>query len=183
MSNLQQVIKKINQGGVGIIKTDTIFGLVSRALDKRAVNRIYEIKKRPTGKPFIILISKLDDLKTFGVELNSEDRKKLKKYWPGPVSIIFPCPDKHLTYLHRGKMSLAFRLPKKRSLLDIIRRTGPLVAPSANLSEADPVKSITEAKTTFSRKVDFYYGPKSQTKGKPSKILLWNGGKIKVLRS
>lgn len=65
--NLKNIIKILKSSGVGVMPTDTIYGLVGRAEDKKAVERIYKIKRRNKKKPFIILISNIQDLKKFGV--------------------------------------------------------------------------------------------------------------------
>ncbi|MDI6733908.1 MAG: L-threonylcarbamoyladenylate synthase [Patescibacteria group bacterium] len=149
-------IKILKNCGIGIMPTDTIYGLVGRALSQRAVKRVYEVRKRDLNKPFIILISSLADLRLFGIELNKRTSGLLKKIWPGPVSVILPCPHKKFSYLHRGTNSLAFRLPKLKWLRDLLKQTGPLVAPSANLSGKLPAKNIKEAKKYFGSKADFY---------------------------
>ena len=63
-------IKKILLNhGVGVLPTDTLYGLVGSALSKKAVARIYKLRRRNPQKPFIILISSLADLKLFNIKL------------------------------------------------------------------------------------------------------------------
>jgi L-threonylcarbamoyladenylate synthase len=173
----------IKEGGIGVLKTDTLYGVVGSALSKKAVERIYELKGRDENKPFIILISKIEDLEKFGVPHSHvhENSGILKSLWPGPVSIILSCPDKKFEYLHRGKKSLAFRLPKNPILQKFLKKTGPLVAPSANPQGLLPANSITEAKKYFGDKVDFYITGGTR-KGKPSAIIDLTGRNIIIMR-
>lgn len=150
--------------------TDTIYGLTGSAFSKKAVERIYKVKKRKKGKPFIILISSLKDLKSFNIKLSKEASVFLRKIWPGKISVILPCSEKKLFYLHRGKESLAFRIPKNLWLRNLLSRTGPLVAPSANFENMAPAKTVGQAKKYFGDKIDFYFD-KGEIKGKPSLIL------------
>ncbi len=143
-------------GGVGILVTDTIYGLVGSALSKKAVARIYKLRRRNSRKPMIILISSLKDLNLFNVKVNNQLKKLLNKFWPGKISIILNCPSKKFLYLHRGAKTLAFRLPNKRDLVNLIKKVGPLVAPSANPEGLPPAKTISQAKKYFGEKVDFY---------------------------
>ena len=166
---------------IGIIPTDTIYGLVGQALDKKIVERIYAAKGRRPDKPFIILIYSIKELSLFGVKLSSAETKIIEKYWPGKVSIILPCPAKKFEYLHRGTKSLAFRLPRKKSLLTILKKTGPLVAPSANPEGQAPAKNITEAKKYFGDKVDLYIAG-AKLAGKASKIIKLIDSKIEIIR-
>lgn len=160
--------------------TDTIYGLVGSAFSKKAVERICKVRKRDRKKPFIILISSLDDLKGFGVELESRHKSILKKLWLdasiGAVSVIFPTSDKQnatskkFKYLHRGTKTIASRLPKTRWMRNFLKKTGPLVAPSANLAGHPPARTIKEARKYFGDRVDFYLDG-GRIIGKPSVLL------------
>lgn len=150
------IAKKILKGEIGVLPTDTIYGLVGSALQKKAVVRIYKARKRNPSKPFIILINSIEDLEFFSIEISAEVRKSLRQFWPGKVSVILPCPRKKYEYLHKGTKTLAFRLPAKKSLRRLLKRTGPLVAPSANPEGLPPAKTIREARRYFGEKIDFY---------------------------
>ncbi len=175
------MLEIIKSGGTGVLLTDTLYGIVGQALNKKVVSEIYKIKGRRPDKPFIILISSIKDLELFGINIDSQMKKILKKYWPGPVSIILSCKLKKFEYLHRGTNSLAFRLPKKKSLLEVIKITGPLVAPSANPEGLPPANNITEAMAYFGNKIDTYMSGGKPNK-KPSSIILINNNSIKVIR-
>lgn len=176
-----QAVKILKTGGVGVLLTDTLYGLVGQALNKKAVTKIYDIKGRNNKKPLIILISSIKELNLFGIKVDIETQKILESYWPGPVSIILPCYLKKFEYLHRGTGTLAFRLPRKESLIEIIKRTGPLVAPSANPEGLPPAKNITEAKRYFGDTVDFYLAG-GRSKGNPSTIVSLNNGEMVTIR-
>jgi len=170
------VVKILQKGGVGIIPTDTIYGIVGSALSRSAVEKIYKLRKRDKKKPFIVLIGSFGDLRKFGVKLSPRLLGFLKNVWPGPVSVILPLGAKrralsnNLKYLHRGTNSIAFRLPKDRWLRNFLQRTGPLVAPSANLAGKPPARTVAEAKKYFGNKVDFYIDG-GRRAGAPSAIV------------
>lgn len=174
-------IKILKSGGVGVLLTDTLYGVVGRALDKKVVKRIYQLKVRNDKKPLIILVSSISDLKLFGITINKESKEALKKIWPGPVSVILPCPFKKFEYLHRGTKSLAFRFPRKKSLVNIIRKTGPLVAPSANPEGLNPAQNITKALDYFGKGVDFYMRG-GAPKNKPSRIIRIGENGVEIIR-
>lgn len=176
MDIIKEVGKELKEGKIGVIPTDTVYGLVASALDKKSVEKIYELKKRDKKKPLIVLISSLKDLETFGAKI---DKETAKKYWPGKVSIVLPV--KKFEYLHRGKKSLAFRLPDDETLIRILKASGPLVAPSANTEGKDPATTIEEAKKYFGESINFYLGA-GKLKSKPSKIISIKKGKVEVVR-
>lgn len=180
---MKEIILKIKKDGIGILPTDTLYGIVGSAFSRRAVERIYEVKNRNPKKALIILISSIKDLEKFGIKINKELAKILEKFWPGKVSVILPCPYKKFEYLHRGTKSLAFRLPNKKFLLEILKKTGPLVAPSANPEGFIPAENITEAKKYFGDSVDFYIS-EGKKNGKASKLIsIDKYGAIEILRA
>ncbi len=148
--------QSLRQGKVGVIPTDTLYGIVASALNQDAIERVYNIKQRTPTKPPIILISSLDDLALFNITPTEGERTILYAHWPGPVSIILPCDDERFAYLHRGAHSLAFRLPDKADLCALLVESGPLIAPSANPEGLPPAITINEARAYFGDKVDFY---------------------------
>lgn len=154
--SFQEIIKFLKAGAVGVMPTDTIYGIVGSALIPNSVEEIYRLRKRSKDKPMIILISEITDLNFFNIKLTAKQENLLKKIWPNPVSVVLPCPDIEFTYLHRGKYSLAFRIPKNKTLLNILKESGPLVAPSANFEGELPSTNIAEAKKYFGKKVTFY---------------------------
>jgi len=153
---MDEYVEKLRAGGIGVIPTDTVYGLVGSAFNPEAVERIYAAKGRDTAKPFIILISSFKDLERFGIELSPSITNTLDQLWPGPVTAVLPCSGESMEYLHRGLRSLAFRFPKKQELLSMIKETGPLVAPSANTEGMPPAKNIFQAREYFGETVDFY---------------------------
>lgn len=177
---LNEHITLLKSGGIGVIATDTLYGIVGQALNKATVERVYAVKERTPTKPFIILIHDLQDVELFGVTLTSDVRARLKAYWPGPVSIILDCPNDAFHYLHRGTNALAFRLPNKPELQHILKETGPLVAPSANPEGLTPAVDIEKAREYFGDSVDFYSeGVVSTT---PSKIIKITDDGEEILR-
>jgi len=179
--NDKNLIKIIRSGGVGILPTDTLYGLVCRAQDDIAVKRLYKVRKRNPKRPCIILISKISDLKLFGIKLEKFEKEFLKKYWPGAVSVVLECKDKKFQYLHRGTKTLALRLPKSESLQKLISKTGPLLAPSANPEGMSPALTISEAKKYFTDQVDFYV-PAGKLNKKASTLVRLKDGEVEVLR-
>lgn len=168
-------------GGVGVMPTDTIYGIVGSALDKKTVERIYRLRRRNKKKPMIVLISSLADLKKFGVALTARERALARRMWPGKVSVILPCRSAKFAYLHRGTKTLAFRMPEPRWIRALLAETGPLVAPSANIEGEPPAKTIAEAKQYFGTKVEFY-GDAGAMVSAPSTLVAVKDGAVTVLR-
>ncbi len=177
MSKIEDILQ---QGGIGILATDTLYGIVGQALNRETVERIYGVKKRTPTKPFIIMVSDIKDLSLFHVDIDHTMQESIDKYWPGPVSIILTCDNPEFEYLHRGTNSLAFRMPAKPKLRELIAKTGPLVAPSANPEGLEPAQTIDHARAYFHDEVDFYEEGLVNTK--PSKIIKLTSDGEEVIR-
>ncbi|PIR97814.1 MAG: threonylcarbamoyl-AMP synthase [Candidatus Colwellbacteria bacterium CG10_big_fil_rev_8_21_14_0_10_42_22] len=181
MLGSKKEIEILRSGGIGVIPTDTLYGIVAPVFSQDAVNRIYELKNRDYNKPFVILLSSIDNLGQFKIALDDVIRQKIKGLWPGPVSIILPCPFDEYEYLHRGRESLAFRVPADDDLIGFLEESGPLVAPSANPQGEKPIINIKEAKKYFGKKVDFYIDG-GDLEGSPSTLVKFRGQDLEVLR-
>lgn len=173
-----EIVSILKSGGTGIIPTDTIYGIVGSALLPRTVERIYKIRRRNLQKPMIILLSSMSDIKLFGIVLGKTAKMMLNR---NRTSVILQSRSKKFRYLDRGLRTLAFRLPKNKSLRNFISKTGPLVAPSANPENLPPAKNIEEAKKYFGDKVDFYIDG-GIIKGKPSTLIEIKGEKVVTIR-
>ncbi len=175
-----QIEKILKKDGVGILATDTLYGVVGSAYSKKAVKRVFGVKGRDSHKPLIVLIASMVDLSGFGIKITPTQKQFLDTVWPGPVSVILPCLSKKFEYIHRGSKSIAFRLPKNKKLQELLKKTGPLVAPSANPQGGKPATTIRQAKKYFSDKVDFYVT--GRPSGKASTIIDMTTGIPQIIR-
>ncbi|MCX6791278.1 MAG: L-threonylcarbamoyladenylate synthase [Candidatus Gribaldobacteria bacterium] len=180
---LKEIAMVLKNGGVGVLPTDTLYGLVGLALSKKTVQRIYKLKKRSPQKPFIILISNLNDLTKFQITLEPSFKKYLNSIWPNSVSVILDCPnlESKLSYLRPLKKTLAFRCPREKWLSNLLKQTGPLVAPSANWEGEKPAMNIKRARDYFGDQVDFYCDI-GTIKSVSSTLIAIKGKDVKILR-
>lgn len=171
---------KINTAGsVGIIPTDTVYGIVARAADQDAVNRLNELKRRE-NKPGTLIAANIDQLEELG--LKRRYLTAVQQFWPGAVSVIIPCSNPDLAYLHKGKMSLAIRIPDDKKLSELLLKTGPLITSSANKPGEPTANTVQEAKEIFNDNVDFYEDGGDLSNHKPSTVIRIIDDAIEVLR-
>lgn len=177
--DVQMAQKILLQGGVGIMATDTVYGLIARADNPEAVKRLYALKHRER-KPGTIIAASLQQLVDLGVEQKYLDR--VKQWWPNPLSIVIPTGPS-LFYLHQGLDSLPFRIPKDEKLRQILEQTGPLATSSANHPGEPTSSTIQQAWDYFGTNVDFYIDGGDLSGRVPSTIIRVTGdGKIETLR-
>jgi L-threonylcarbamoyladenylate synthase len=83
--------------------------------------------------------------------------------------------------LHRGKKSLAFRLPDNEDLIKLLKISGPILAPSANTEGDGPAETIEEAIEYFQDEIDFYLD-NGKMKSRPSKIISLENNRVEIIR-
>jgi L-threonylcarbamoyladenylate synthase len=168
----------IKPAAVGVIPTDTVYGLVARAEDRAAVKRLYSLKSRE-HKPGTIIAADINQLVELGIKYRYI--KAVEQFWPGPVSIVIPT-GQSLNYLHLSQSGLAVRLPENEELKKLLQKTGPLLTTSANLPGEPVVTTIKAAKETFGNKVDIYVDGGDLSNRQPSTIIRIIDDAIEVIR-
>lgn len=170
--SLAIVVDFLNNGGVIICPTDTIYGFLALAENKKAVEKIYKIKKRPKSKPLPIFVKDIKMAKSLA-EISEKQEKTIKKYWPGKYTFV----------LRAGKRTIALRMPKYKYLNNLLKKINkPLVQTSVNISNKPALTKISDIMDQFGKlnvlAIDAGYLKKS----KPSKIIDLTKEKIKILR-
>ena len=123
---IKEAARCLRDGGIVAFPTETVYGLGVNLLNKGAVERIYKVKGRPENKPLTVHIASADTIKEMECCVSSSASRLMKRFWPGPLTLI-------LESKQGGKTG--FRMPKNKIALRLIRAAGvPVVAPSANRS-------------------------------------------------
>lgn len=168
----------LSQGAVGVMPTDTQYGLITSVSYPGSINRLYSLKGRE-NRPGTLLAASPEQLLRLG--LDAEDIKTAERFWPGAVSVVIPAPNT-LHYLHLGMGSLAVRIPDNEPLRRLLSQTGILQTSSANPTGEQPAETMHQAKQFFDDKVDFYVDARGSVLGQPSTVIAIKHGKVSVLR-
>ena len=146
-----EVIKVINNGGIVVSPTDTVYGMLADEFNPDAGEKIYKIKERERGKPLLILLKDAESIKQFS---SKELPSIIKKHIPGEVTFIMPLLDEvkqHFSYL---KDTVALRIPKDDYMHTILSSVKPLVAPSANPSGTGVILNGNELAELYKASAD-----------------------------
>lgn len=173
-----KLLELLNSGAVGVIPTDTVYGLVCQASNQQAVTRLYQLKERE-NKPGTIIAARLQQLIDLG--LRARYLKAVEGFWPNPLSVIVPSGD-DLQYLHQGQHSLAVRIPADDNLREFLAQTGPLLTTSANTPHQPTATNLQEAQAYFADTVDFYVDGGSLSNRPPSTVIRIIDDAIEILR-
>lgn len=136
----------IRDGGLVAFPTETVYGLAANCLKKRAIERLYKVKKRPRGKPFTVHIAGISMISKMGCRITGPAKVLMSKFWPGPLTIILKT---------KAGGSAGFRMPANRVALELIKMSKvPVAAPSANLSGNPAPVSAKEVLRDLNGKID-----------------------------
>jgi L-threonylcarbamoyladenylate synthase len=173
-----ELVALLKCGGVGILPTDTVYGVVCQAGNPVSVARLYKLKHRE-HKPGTIIAARLQQLIDLGIR--GSYLKAVESFWPNPLSVVVPCGEE-LAYLHQDKHSLAVRIPADERLRTLLAQTGPLLTSSANPPGEPTATTSIEAQQYFANKVDFYVDAGSITDHEPSTVIRVVDDAIEILR-
>lgn len=139
---LDRYVQLLKNGEVVAFPTETVYGLGAIATNPDAIKKVFSTKGRPSDNPLIVHISATKQAEDFANEISDDARKLMDAFWPGPLTLIFKKKPEVLDIITAGLDTVALRCPKHFLAQQLITRTGPLVAPSANSSgKPSPTKA------------------------------------------
>ncbi|KLU40091.1 MAG: hypothetical protein AA931_00105 [Peptococcaceae bacterium 1109] len=125
----------LQRGQCVAFPTETVYGLGANALDAQAVAAIFTAKGRPQDNPLIVHCASEAQVLSLVGDVSPEARKLMRRFWPGPLTLVLPRADKIPSVVSAGLDTVAVRIPSHPIALQLIEQAGlPLAAPSANLS-------------------------------------------------
>lgn len=132
--SLQHYADLIRKGEVVAFPTETVYGLGADAWNSDAVAKIFQLKGRPQDNPLIVHVNSLEMAASFLSDFSEDARRLMEHFWPGPLAFILPKRPEVLDIVTAGLPTVALRMPDHPIPLHIITQTGPIAAPSANTS-------------------------------------------------
>lgn len=151
---IYESVRVLNSGGIVCFPTDTVYGLLTSALCKECIQRLYKIR-RPSGRPFLVLLPDSSWLLKLGVFASSFHLRLLNEPW---LTIIFQKRGCKYGYITKGLKTIAVRIPHQSSeVFSLLKEFNkPLVAPSANLEWQKTAVSVKEAIDYFGDLIELY---------------------------
>lgn len=167
LMNYARAAEVLQAGGMVVLRTDTVYGVLAQAGNQAAVEKVYRIKGRDEHKSPIVLISSYEQMFD---QLDLAHRSLVLEHWPGPVSIIVPSTESPV-WIRRDNDSVAYRMPADDRLRLLIESTGPLIAPSANRQGLPVATTIAQARQYFGNSIDLYIDGGEVVDISPSQLL------------
>ncbi len=167
-SSIFKAANIIRTGGIVAYPTETFYGLGVDAFNVVAIERVYRIKKRNPSKPILVVIEKEDHLRKLVSDIPLWTRELMKKFWPGPLTIIFNASSRVPDTLTGKTGTIGIRITSHPVAQCLLRAVGvPITATSANISGQATATSASGVLRVFRDKVDLVLdgGDTKVTKG------------------
>ena len=177
---IKKAVEIIENGGVIIFPTDTVYGIGCNPYDTNAVKKIYEIKSREKIKSLPVLASSIQIVKQISI-IDEFTEKIIKKYWPGPLTLILKLKDKNLKKSLNLEDKIAVRIPNSECTLKLLNKCNLLVGTSANISGDSSFTDPQECMKNVKNYDVFVDGGTITSKGESTIIEIKNE-KIHIIR-
>lgn len=180
---IQEAASLIKAGKLVAFPTETVYGLGANGLDENAVINIFNAKGRPQDNPLILHISNMDQLDTLVREIPEVAYECMRRFWPGPLTILFNKSDLVPNIITAGLSTVAIRMPNHPIALKLIGYSNtPIAAPSANLSGKPSPTTASHVIMDLLHKVDMIIDGGSTGVGLESTVLDLSGNQPMILR-
>ena len=179
--NQKLALEKLNSGLPIIFQTDTLPAIGCLPEFSKI---IYKIKKRDKNKPLILMGAETYQFNEFVHKSAFDDYKYMaSRYWPGPLTMIIPISGKSKSLLSSSNLTLGLRIPNSIIVRSLIKKSGPLLTSSANLSGLPTATSAKEISVDLPNVDILGPVPWDKCSGKASTIISWiNDGEWKIIR-
>lgn len=180
---IKEAAKVLENGGVVIFPTETVYGIGVNGLDEKAIRKLYEIKERPYDKPISLLVADFEMIKEVAENISDVEWKIISKFFPGPITIILNKKKCVPDILTNNKDKVGIRMPQNQTAIELIKCLGkPIATSSANISGKRDNTNLKDILVDFKDKVDYYIDEGKSKIGIASTVVQVIDGKPIILR-
>lgn len=131
--SIAEAAQALRAGKLVVMPTETVYGLAADATNREAILKVFAAKQRPAENPLIVHIASMEAVDLVASEANEAAKKLMKRFWPGPLTLVLPKRETVSDEVTGGLDTVAVRMPAHPVALDLIAAAGvPVAAPSAN---------------------------------------------------
>jgi len=183
LADVREVAAALGEGAVAAYPTETFYALGAAAFVKKAVARVYRLKKREAAKAMSVVASDLDMVREIAGPRPPAFTALAGEFWPGPLTLVLPAAPGVPEFLAGPGRTIAVRIPPLSWLRDLVRELGePLTATSANLAGEKELADPRDVEALFAGRIDLLVDGGSAPGGLPSTIVDLCGERPRVLR-
>lgn len=155
--NLKEPAQIIQEGGIVIFPTETVYGIGVNGLNETAIKKLYEVKQRPINKPISLLVNSIEMIEKVAKDITEIEYDLIKRFLPGPLTIVLKKKDIVPDIVTAGFDTIGIRMPENEIALKLIEYAGvPIATPSANISGRPSETNLKAIMKDFNDKVDYF---------------------------
>ena len=180
---LEEVKKVLKEGGIIAFPTDTVYGLACDCFNKKSIEKLYQIKERPSYKPINVLTNSVEKIYKVTEKINKKELELIGKYMPGDLTLILNKNEKVPSILTAGIDTIGVRIPDNKIALAILKNfKNPLAVTSANKSGKTSGLEVADFIDVFNNQIDIIIDGGKTKVGVSSTIVRVKEDKLKILR-
>lgn len=181
---LNQPAEMIKNGSIVIFPTETVYGIGTNGLNKNAIKKLYQLKRRPLNKPISLLVNGIDMVEKISKDITELEYALMETFFPGPFTIILKKKDIVPNILTANSDTVGIRMPANKIALKLIDYAGiPIATSSANISGKSSGTDLNDIMKDFDGKVDYFIDDGPSKIGIPSTIVQVIDGIPHILRN
>ena len=161
----------VRRGGLLAVGTESSYALAASVSVPHAVDRVIQVKGRPSEKPLLVLIGERSQFNSLAGSVPSWVRVMVDEFWPGPLTVVVPAHPEVPTLVTAGTGTIGIREPAPAFLRSLLRCTGPLTGTSANRSGQVPCLTAGEVDAALGHDVDLILDTGPTPGNQPSTLL------------
>ena len=179
----ERIISELKNGNLVIMPTDTVYGIIADATKEETIKKVFSAKERSFNKPLLVLVSDKNMLENLVSEISPKAEEIISKYWPGPLTILFPKKDEVSDILTASSHYIAIRMPNDKRLLNIIRKVNkPLISTSANITSKETITEVSQIEEKMKEKISYILDG-GVVKNEASTTIMIENDKIEIVRA
>jgi L-threonylcarbamoyladenylate synthase len=182
-AQLADAVRQLKKGAIVAFPTETFYGLAVDPFCRAAVVALFKLKMRATDKPILVLIEHTEQLSLLVESVPRQYVPLMERYWPGPLTLIFPAKRSLPVELTGGTGTIGVRISSHPLARDLVRATGiPLTATSANVSGSPPPQTAQAVSAMFGPSLCYVLDGGKTAGGLSSTVVGLSGDNPVVLR-
>ena len=180
-NQMDEICDVIQKGGIVAFPTETVYGVGIHFNDEEALERLMEAKNRDYSKAITLMVADKADISQYAY-ISPQAQKMIDQFMPGMITLIFKKKESVHDSMTNGKSTIGIRIPDSEFVLSLLKKVGPMLVTSANLSQHSNTTSTQEVLNQLDGRIDLVVDGKTSD-NIASTVVDVSQDEIKILRA
>ena len=180
-NQMNEICDVIQKGGIVAFPTETVYGVGIHFNDEEALERLMEAKNRDYSKAITLMVADKADISQYAY-ISPQAQKMINQFMPGMITLIFKKKESVRDSMTNRKSTIGIRIPDSEFVLSLLKKVGPMLVTSANLSQHSNTTSTQEVLNQLDGRIDLVVDGKTSD-NIASTVVDVSQDEIKILRA